>query len=62
MKINKSIRPEYKFVKVMKPHCPTCNERLMGNNSISQPYVCSCGIWKQNTEDLTFNILNTKGG
>ena len=40
------MNPEYKKVKVIKEHCPTCKEQLMGNNSMVLPWQCSCGIWK----------------
>ena len=40
------IRPDYKKVSELKPHCPNCKERLQGNNSIASRYKCSCGTWK----------------
>ena len=40
------VRPEYKPVTELQPHCPNCKERLTGNNSIALPYQCSCGVWK----------------
>ncbi len=55
----RAVRPEYKLVKDRKPHCPICKEMLSGNNSMLLPYKCSCGTWKQNTADLTFNIEST---
>lgn len=39
------MQPVYKRVKELKPHCPDCKEKLSGNNSIIQPYRCSCGEW-----------------
>ena len=39
------MKPVYKRVKEMKPHCPNCKERLIGNNSFAFPYECACGIW-----------------
>ena len=53
------VRPEYKSVKELRPHCPKCGDRLRGNNSIAMPYRCRCGTWKQNISDLTFNIEST---
>ena len=43
------MKPTYKQVKIMKPHCPKCKEMLSGDNSISFPYKCKCGVWE--TED-----------
>lgn len=40
------MRPEYKRVKILAPHCPKCGERLSGNNSFVLPYECSCGEWQ----------------
>lgn len=45
-----AIRPDYRLVKELKPHCPSCKERLRGNNSILFPYRCSCGVWKYNCD------------
>jgi len=39
------IRPEYKRIKKLCPHCPICKEELSGNNSIMNPWNCSCGVW-----------------
>jgi len=39
------IKPEYRKVSELKPHCPNCKERLQGNNSIMLRYKCSCGTW-----------------
>lgn len=41
----------YKRVKMQMPHCPICGEQLTGNNSIVNPYRCSCGIWKSNFQN-----------
>jgi hypothetical protein len=51
------VQPKYKKVKELKPHCPICREKLFGNNSIINPYKCSCGSWTQN-RNLTFDIEN----
>jgi tRNA(Ile2) C34 agmatinyltransferase TiaS len=53
-----NIKPVYKFVKEKQPHCPQCGDRLSGNNSIAQPYMCSCGIWKVDytSQYFTFKI------
>lgn len=40
-----TVKPQYKRVKMLMPHCPNCKEMLSGNNSISFPWECSCGIW-----------------
>jgi len=40
------MRPVYKKVKVIKPHCPNCGEMLLGDNSMISPYECKCGIWE----------------
>lgn len=40
------MHPEYKKVKISMAHCPKCKEQLMGNNSIANPWLCSCGWWK----------------
>ena len=37
---------KYKLVKVLVPHCPECDEELIGDNSGRSPYECSCGIWE----------------
>lgn len=48
----------YKQVKVQMPHCGVCGERLGGNNSIVNPYFCSCGEWQNSYEDLqTYNLI-----
>lgn len=39
------MHPEYKKVKILMPHCPECKEQLKGNNSIANPWHCSCGYW-----------------
>ena len=39
------MKPVYKRVKMLMPHCPKCGEQLAGNNSIANPWVCECGIW-----------------
>lgn len=52
--------PDYKRVKVLMAHCPTCGEMLRGNNSSFSPWRCSCGIWKWdgNWEGMTnFEIV-----
>lgn len=30
----------------MKEHCPECKEVLQGNNSLSFPWTCKCGVWE----------------
>ena len=47
-KENLMIGPNYKMVKMPMPHCPKCGDMLSGNNSIAQPYKCSCGTWGYN--------------
>ena len=37
---------EYKFVKVLMPHCTKCKEQLQGNGSMITPYECKCGEWE----------------
>ena len=43
------MKPDYKRVKVLRPHCPKCKEILSGNNSMALPYECSCGVWEIET-------------
>jgi hypothetical protein len=59
-----NIKPVYKMVKERQPHCPQCDDRLSGNNSIALPYMCSCGIWKvdYSTKYLTFKIEEKADG
>lgn len=40
------MRPTYKKVKVLAPHCPKCEEKLQGDNSMNTPWKCSCGTWE----------------
>jgi len=40
------MEPKYKKIKVSRPHCPKCDEDLLGNNSMALPWRCSCGIWE----------------
>lgn len=42
------MKPEYKRVKILAPHCPNCKQELMGNNSIALPWQCECGVWQAN--------------
>ena len=37
------------------PHCGDCGERLMGNNSMMNPYNCSCGTWERDTIKSMFD-------
>ncbi|KKN71719.1 hypothetical protein LCGC14_0417850 [marine sediment metagenome] len=37
---------EYKRVKILKEHCPVCEEEARGNGSGILPYQCSCGVWE----------------
>lgn len=48
--------PYYKKVKVLKAHCPICNEQLKGDNSAILPYICSCGEWRYNVVTFKFDI------
>lgn len=50
------MKPTYKYIKQLVPHCPVCKNQLAGNNSMTFPYVCICGIWLYNTEKETFII------
>lgn len=43
--------PIYKQVKELKPFCPKCKERLVGDGSFTFPYKCSCGIWTYELKD-----------
>lgn len=40
------MRPIWKRVKTLAPHCPKCGEQLQGENSIMLPWKCSCGEWQ----------------
>jgi len=53
----KGLKPEYKKVSELKPHCPNCKERLEGNNSTIMPYQCSCGVWIHEYEYFTFEVV-----
>lgn len=44
--MSKKRRPVYKKVKQVKPHCPVCGMMLLGDNSISIPWRCLCGVWR----------------
>lgn len=46
-----------KKVTVWQPCCPKCKEELQGNNSIVQPYQCSCGIWQYDWYKQEFYII-----
>lgn len=48
----------YKKVKVSMPHCNICGERLAGNGSGLQPYLCSCGFWNWDFMQNTWKIKN----
>lgn len=53
------MKPTYKQVKILKPHCSICGERLQGNGSIVLPYKCSCGEWEwewHSTENQTSEL------
>ena len=54
------LKPIYKSVKIMMPHCPNCKEQLRGNNSIAMPWNCSCGEWHNSPEDLFNYEVETK--
>lgn len=45
------MRPEYKKVRVMKPHCPVCGNMLFGDNSMINPWRCPCGEWHNTFQD-----------
>lgn len=47
------MKPEYKKVKTLQPHCPECGEMLSGNNSLVLPWKCSCGTWKSDIMNPT---------
>lgn len=40
------MKPVYKQVKTVAEFCPTCKERLSGNNSVVLPWECRCGVWE----------------
>lgn len=40
------MKPEYRRVKVIAPHCPVCKQELGGDNSWTFPWTCKCGIWE----------------
>jgi len=40
------MKPIYKRVRQLVPHCPTCEQELEGNGSLAFPYTCACGIWE----------------
>ncbi len=42
----KVITPIYKRVMTIQPHCPRCQEQLLGNNSSANPFKCQCGMWE----------------
>lgn len=42
------MRVKWEHRKVLVACCPTCKEKLQGDNSMMFPYRCSCGIWKSN--------------
>jgi len=44
--MEKELWPKFKKVKMLMPHCPICKEILKGNNSMINPYSCSCGEWR----------------
>jgi hypothetical protein len=50
------LKPIYKKVKVLVPHCPVCGEQLSGNNSIMMPFTCKCGKWEQDWFTQGFEI------
>ena len=52
------MKTEYKKVKIPKPHCGECGERLEGNGSIARPYKCSCGEWEYDREKGEYKLRN----
>lgn len=50
------MKPQYKQVKVIKPHCTICGERLKGNGSIILPYNCLCGVWEWKHRDSDMEL------
>ena len=53
-------QPVYKTVKVRMPHCPICKMQLVGNNSISHPWVCDCGEWEWDGQTPTYYRIKIK--
>jgi tRNA(Ile2) C34 agmatinyltransferase TiaS len=51
------VKPEYRKVKVLKPHCPVCKQMLYGEGSMILPYKCKCGTWKWNFTTEEFTII-----
>jgi len=45
------MRLKWKQIKTMAPHCGDCSEQLRGNNSLMNPYECSCGKWEAKRGD-----------
>jgi len=58
--LEKTMIPIYKIVKISKPHCSICKERLLGNGSRVLPYRCSCGEWKVDIKTGEYNLINNK--
>lgn len=43
------MKPIYKKINILMPHCPKCKEQLGGNNSMVLPWECTCGMWIADT-------------
>lgn len=57
------MQPKMKRVSVWKEHCPVCKERLSGDNSITFPFKCSCGVWKSSIEHpFEYEIIKKQEG
>ncbi len=51
------MRVQYKKISIPVSHCGDCGERLLGNNSIVQPYRCSCGVWQSKSFEEPFEFV-----
>lgn len=59
---DKKLYPVYRKVSVAMPHCPICNEQLLGNNSIAFPWTCSCGKWESSwLQPFNYKIIKEDG-
>lgn len=54
------MKPVYKKVKVIMPHCEKCKNILRGNGSILNPYNCQCGKWRYDSETGEYQLDKSK--
>jgi hypothetical protein len=55
-----SRRVQWRRIRTLAPHCPECGQQLLGNNSLVNPYRCSCGIWQSDWENPGFYRATNK--